>query len=269
MAVSSLRFAPSSTCPDAPQLSWANKSKAFVHYLLDLLYPPSCMICRTATAAPHGLCPQCWNEARFIARPYCERLGIPFGVDLGEGLISPKAMAEPPAYNRARAALRFEEGPARHLIHRLKYKDHMEVARPMGQWMASSGAELLGDADLIIPIPLHRLRLARRRFNQSALLAQSVSQHSTIPYDLDALVRVKATTPQVGLSRDQRAKNVQGAFAASPEGQLRLFNKKIVLVDDVLTTGSTINAASRALLRAGAQRVDVLVFARVVPEGLS
>jgi ComF family protein len=144
----------------------------------------------------------------------------------------------------------------------------MDMADPMGLWMTRSGADLLKDADVLIPIPLHRLRLAARRFNQSALLARVISRQSGVSYDADALIRIKATTPQIGLSRQARADNVQGAFALSPEGEMRILNKKMILIDDVLTTGSTINAAARTLLRAGAQNVDVLVFARVVHEGV-
>jgi ComF family protein len=224
------------------------------------------MACHAPTSAPHTLCPSCWSQTRFIERPFCERLGTPFAVDMGEGLLSPKAMADPPAYSRARAVVRFEDGPARQLVHRLKYGDQMNIAKPMGLWMARSGAEIIDDADLLIPIPLHRSRLAYRRFNQAALLAQTISGHSDIPCELDALRRIKATPPQVGLSRDQRAKNVQGAFSLSPEGQLHILNKHIILVDDVLTSGATINAAARVLLRAGASQIDVLIFARVVTD---
>ena len=248
--------------------SWRARLTAMRSHLLDLIYPPNCMACQTPTSAPHTLCPRCWNQARFIERPYCERLGTPFAVDLGEGLLSPKALSDPPVFNRARAVMRFEDGPARQLIHQLKYNDHMDMADPMGLWMTRSGADLLKDADVLIPIPLHRLRLAARRFNQSALLARVISRQSGVSYDADALIRIKATTPQIGLSRQARADNVQGAFALSPEGEMRILNKKIILIDDVLTTGSTINAAARTLLRAGAQNVDVLVFARVVHEGV-
>jgi ComF family protein len=171
-------------------------------------------------------------------------------------------MAEPPVFARARAVARFEDGPARTLAHRLKYSDRGELAPPIARWMARAGADLLADADLLAPVPLHPLRLWRRRFNQAALLAREISRQTGKPCDLGALLRVKATQSQVGLSRAQRAENVQGAFRVAEGAAVRA--RKIVLVDDVLTSGATVNAASRALLRAGATRVDVLVFARVV-----
>ena len=147
-------------------------------------------------------------------------------------------------------------------MHRLKYSDRVELARPMARWMARAGADLLADADLLAPVPLHPLRLWRRRFNQAAALAREISRQTGTPCDLAALLRVKATQSQVGLSRAQRAENVQGAFRVADGAPVR--GQNIVLVDDVLTSGATANAASRALLRAGAARVDVLVFARVV-----
>jgi ComF family protein len=133
----------------------------------------------------------------------------------------------------------------------------------MGAWMVRAGVELLGEADLIVPVPLHRFRLISRRFNQAAL-AHSVSQASVVPLDTQALMRLKQTPPQVGLSRPQRAGNVQGAFRVPEEAKPKIYGTRIVLVDDVLTSGATTNAASRALLRGGAKNVDVLVFARVV-----
>jgi ComF family protein len=232
---------------------------------LDVLYPPACLACRKGTAAHHALCPDCWGQMGFIERPYCERLGTPFAQDLGRpGLISPEAMADPPVFGRARAVVRYDDGPARRLVHRLKYSDRLELARAMGGWMARAGAELLGEADLIVPVPLHRFRLISRRFNQAAMLAHSVSQASAVPVDTQSLVRVKQTPPQVGLSRPQRAGNVQGAFRVPEEAKAKIYGTRIVLIDDVLTSGATANAASRALRRGGAKSVDVLVFARVV-----
>jgi ComF family protein len=231
---------------------------------LDLVYPPSCIACRRATAEPGVLCAQCWGEIRFIERPYCERLGTPFAQDFGQTLISPQAMADPPVYNRARAVARFEDGPARNLVHRLKYGDRIELARPLGRWMARAGAEILAEADILIPVPLHRRKLVSRRFNQAMALAEAISNETQLPVQPFYLARVKATRPQVGLSKVQRAENVQGAFRVCEGAELHLKGKRVILVDDVLTSGSTLNAASRVLLRGGVASVDVLVFARVV-----
>ena len=229
---------------------------------LDTLYPPTCLACRAATAAHGALCPRCWSAMRFIERPFCERLGTPFEQDLGDGLLSPQAMADPPVFARARAVARFEDGPARTLVHRLKYSDRSELARPIGRWMARAGGDILAEADLIAPVPLHPMRLWRRRFNQAAMLAREVAHETGKPCEPAALLRVKATPSQVGLSRTQRAENVQGAFRVAERAQVR--GRNVVLIDDVLTSGATVNAAARVLLRAGAGRVDVLVFARVV-----
>jgi ComF family protein len=237
---------------------------------LDLLYPPVCLACRCAIGAHGGLCPECWSAMRFIERPYCERLGTPFETDLASSesgrFLSAAAVADPPVFARARAVVRFEEGPARLLIHRLKYGDRGELAAPMGRWMARAGAELLDEADVLIPVPLHRLRLAHRRFNQSAALARTIAQNSGVPLRCDLLTRPKPTPPQVGLTRRLRAKNMQGAFAVAEAKRIEVAGRRVVLVDDVMTSGATLNAASRVLLRAGAKQVDALVFARVVTD---
>jgi ComF family protein len=247
--------------------SWARLAGAVAslgRVALDAIYPPSCLACRTATAETGALCPQCWGQMRFIERPFCDRLGTPFEQDLGPGLLSLQAIADPPVFARARAVARFEDGPARQLVHRLKYSDRGELAKPMGRWMARAGADILAGADALAPVPLHPLRLWTRRFNQAAALAQAIAAQSGMPCEPFLLARVKATQAQVGLSRAQRAENVQGAFRAPAGAQGRLKGRRIVLVDDVLTSGATANAAARALLRGGAAQVDLLVFARVV-----
>ena len=230
--------------------------------LLDALYPPTCLACRAAVGVHGALCPACWQAMRFIERPFCDRLGTPFEQDLGEGLLSPQAIADPPAFRRARAVARFEDGPARRLVHRLKYSDRGDLARPLGAWMARAGADLLAEADAIVPVPLHPLRLWKRRFNQAAALAQAMAVHSGKRFEPRWLLRVKPTRSQVGLTREQRAANMQGAFRVAPDAPVR--GARIVLVDDVLTSGATANAAARALHRGGAADVDLIVFARVV-----
>jgi ComF family protein len=232
---------------------------------LDLLYPPGCLNCRAAVGAHGGLCAKCWSGMGFIERPFCERLGEPFERDHGApGMISLEAAAHPPVFTRARAVARYDAETTRALTNRLKFYDRLDLAEPMGRWMARAGTELLSDADLLVPTPLHRLRLAERRFNQAAALAGVVSRLSAVPIETLALERVKATSPQVGLTRAQRAANLVGAFRVDAAHSGRVAGARVVLVDDVLTTGATANAAARALLKAGAVRVDLLVFARTV-----
>ena len=229
---------------------------------LDVALPPLCPACREPVE-DLALCASCWSKLSFIARPYCERLGIPFAYDPGPGLLSMQAIADPPAYNRARAAVRYDD-IARALVHAFKYGDRLDLAPTLGRWTASAGRELLAEADALIPVPLHWRRLWARRFNQSASLAQAISAASSVPVLYAALTRVKATAHQVGLSQTERAGNVQGAFRVPRQGKAEIAGRRLVLVDDVLTSGATVDACTRALLRAGAANVDVLVFARVV-----
>jgi ComF family protein len=233
---------------------------------LGIVYPPTCIACGAATGEAHALCAKCWSAVRFIERPFCDRLGTPFAVDLGVSLLSPAAIADPPVFRRARAVARYDE-VARMLVHRLKYGDRVELAKALGAMMARAGTDLLADADVIVPVPLHRTRLWWRRFNQAMALAAVVSRASGIPCDPFVLARVKRTASQVGLTKHQRGENLQGAFRVPTEARPRLKDKRVLLVDDVLTTGATANAASRALLRGGASTVDVLSFGRVVIDG--
>lgn len=188
------------------------------------------------------------------------RLGIPFAYDPGPGLLSMEAIADPPTYNRARAAVRYDD-ISRTLVHGLKYGDRLDLSPMMGQWMARAGRELLVDADALVPVPLHWRRLWARRFNQSAALAGVISALTDVPVIHDGLKRVRATPQQVGKSKVERADNVQGAFRVAPKHGSGIFGRRLILVDDVLTSGATADACARALLRAGASHVDVLVFA--------
>ena len=177
-----------------------------------------------------------------------------------------EAIASPPAYHRARATVRFDE-ISRALVHALKYGDRLDLAPMMGRWIANAGRELLAEADALVPVPLHWRRLWARRFNPSAMLAAAISKESGVPIATAALKRVRATAQQVGLSRTERAANIQGAFRVPEEGKAAVAGRRLVLVDDVLTSGATVEGCARALLRAGAANVDVLIFARVADPG--
>ena len=231
--------------------------------MLDVGLPPLCPSCRDPVGDGAGLCATCWSKLSPIERPFCEKLGIPFTYDPGPGIYSMQAIADAPAYARARAAVRYDD-IARTMVHALKYGDRLDLAPVMARWMARAGGELFADADLVVPVPLHWRRMWARRFNQSATLAKLLADPHGILVSYEALKRVKATPQQVGLSKTERAANVQGAFRVDPAGKAEITRRHIVLVDDVLTSGATVDACARALLRAGARQVDVLTFARVV-----
>lgn len=227
-----------------------------------LLFPPVCPGCQVAITGVDTVCPACWAKLRFIERPYCEVLGLPFAYDLGEGFLSAEAIADPPPFARLRAAVIYQDLAAR-LVTALKYGDRTDLVPLMAGWMARSGAELLGDADVVVPVPLHAGRLWRRRFNQSAEIARLLARNADIAFAPLALRRVKPTRSQVGLGSRQRWDNVRGAFRAIDARRQEIDGRRVLLVDDVYTTGATAASATRALKRAGATDVDVLTFARV------
>jgi ComF family protein len=236
--------------------AWAHAARL----ALDIALPTLCVACREPVAG-EGVCAACWAKLSFIAQPYCPRLGIPFVYDPGPGLLSMEAIADPPAYARARAAVRYDD-VARILVHALKYQDRTDLAPAMGRWMTRAGRELLGEADA--PVPLHWRRGWSRRYNQSGALARVIERQTGVKVTSEALRRVRPTQQQIGLSRSQRASNVQGAFKVEASRQSEIQGRRVILIDDVLTSGATVDACARALLRAKAASVDVLVFARVV-----
>jgi ComF family protein len=229
--------------------------------LLDALLPPRCLCCGMAVDRQGGLCPGCWTGLSFIAPPFCARCGLPFEYEAQDGAVCGACLAEPPAFARARAVLVYDDG-SRPLVLGFKHGDRIHAADAYGGWLARAGAELLTDADLLAPVPLHWGRLFRRRYNQAALLAQALSKRSGVPTLPDLLVRRRATPTQGGLDRKGRHRNVKGAFQLRAPGTVA--GKRVVLVDDVLTTGATLAECARVLVKSGAARVDVLTLARVV-----
>ncbi len=234
-----------------------------LRYASELILPPVCIRCRRPIAWHGALCPSCWRDVDFIMPPVCDRLGLPLPYAAEVPAISAAALRHPPLYGRARAAVRFD-GAIRDLIHGFKYADRQEAARFFARLMQSAGGELIRDADRLMPVPLHRGRLWTRRYNQAAILAKRLSVISGVPLDLTGLRRVRRTPSQIGLSSGERRENVATAFAVTRRAAARIRGKRILLVDDVITTGSTLGACALALKRAGAAEVDCIAFAMAI-----
>ena len=228
----------------------------------DWAVPPLCLMCDVVVDVPGGCCSRCWQSVRFIARPYCEVLGVPFSHDLGKGALCAGAIADPPPFERARSAVLYDD-QIRRLVSRFKYSDRLEFAPWMAKWMVTAGTELFEDNPIVIPVPLYGKRLIARRYNQSAELARHLAEYAGLRYSPEGLVRVRNTKQQVGLTGKERESNVQGAFRVPVEQKGLLKGQSVLLIDDVYTTGATVKTATRALKRVGAGPVEVLTFARV------
>lgn len=235
--------------------------------MLDAVLPPLCLGCGEIVGAPGALCAACWQGFSFIAPPQCACCGDPFAEHLGDDALCAACLVRPPKFRRARAALVYDT-QSRRLVLPFKHGDRTDIARACGGWMARTGAELLAEADLIAPVPLHWRRLLTRRYNQALLLARALVraappgvEHRLAP---DLLRRRRWTGSQAGLKAGERRRNVREAFDIHPRWAAEVAGKAVVLVDDVLTTGATAEACARVLQRGGARHVDVLTLARVV-----
>lgn len=231
--------------------------------VLDAVLPPRCLSCGTVVAGDGALCPPCWGRLAFIGAPHCARCGLPFAFEVAPDALCGDCVRHEPVFGQARAALRYDDA-SRPLVLAFKHGDGTHAAPALGRWMAQAAGDLARDAELIVPVPLHRLRLFRRRYNQSALLARAVARLVDRPAAAGMLVRRRRTPSQGGLSRSGRIANVRGAFAIAGGRAPELRDRKVLLVDDVMTTGATLSECARVLRRAGAARVDLLTLARVV-----
>lgn len=234
--------------------------------MLDLLLPPRCLACGIEIDAPAGMCPDCWSGLRLLGPPWCRCCGLPLPLPHAsvDAPLCAGCASAPPAFDRARAALRYDGNSSR-LILRFKRGGRLDGVTMFARWMAQAGEELLQDADLLLPVPLHRWRLLQRGFNQSAVLAQRIAGLTQRPWDPSVLQRHRATASQQGLSAVARQQNINArAFRVNrPE---RVAGARVILVDDVQTTGATLAACAAVLRHAGAARIDVLTLARVVRE---
>ena len=234
--------------------------------VLDAVLPPRCLKCATVVDALGALCPTCWSAVTFIAAPLCACCGVPFEFDMGVDALCGACARERPVFGRARAAFRYDED-SKDLILRFKHADRTDAAPAFARWLARAGAPLLDDADLVVPVPLHWLRLFSRRYNQAALLASALGKVAGKPAVNDLLVRRRRTPSQGGLGAAARRRNVAGAFALHRRRRPLVAGKRVLLVDDVFTTGATVSSCAQAMLRGGARAVDVLTLARVVRTG--
>lgn len=228
------------------------------HSLLDFALPPRCGGCGTIVDDVDSFCADCWKKLEFLGPGGCMRCGLPLKATDAETCGA--CLAKPPRLDRIRAAVAYDE-ISRSIAMRLKYGRKVALARTMSRYMQPLVGEHSPDA-LLVPVPLHRWRIWGRGFNQSAMVAKELSRRTGIPVSVDALRRTRATPPLKGMNLNQRRRLVAGAFRASAEAELR--GRTVVLVDDVLTTGSTANACARVLKSAGAARVDLISWARVV-----
>jgi ComF family protein len=224
-----------------------------------LVYPDQCVSCGALVEGAHGLCPVCWADTPFVRGLACDACGQPVLGDRADGVaICDDCLEMPRPWDKGRAALLYE-GAARRMILRLKHGDRTDLARPAARWLAEAGRDILVPETLLIPVPVHWTRLFARRYNQAAELARALSSLSGLDLAHDALIRNRKTPAQDGLGIDSRFANTEHAIRATRP----LTGRAVVLIDDVMTSGATLTAASQACLAAGATRVSVLVLARV------
>lgn len=229
--------------------------------LLDLLLPPRCLSCGTTVSAAGTLCARCWRDITFLGAPCCACCGLPFDFELAATTLCGQCARMRPPFDRARAAMRYDAA-SRKLILAFKHGDRLHLAPAFGVWLRRAGSELVSEADIAVPVPLHWTRLFARRYNQSAVLAHALRDAGGPPVGVDWLVRCRRTPSQGKRNAAGRERNVRAAFVVKPGRDVR--GKRILLIDDVFTTGATVGECARVLRRAGAQRVDVLTLARTV-----
>jgi ComF family protein len=231
--------------------------------VVDGILPPRCLACGATVGEPDALCGACWAAMSFFAPPWCARCGLPFPHPMGDGAVCAECARDRASWQRARAVLRYDKH-SRGLVLGLKH-DRTDLARALGGWMRRSGQEVLAGADLLVPVPLHWTRLLARRYNQAALLAHAIHRAGGPPVAPDWLVRRRRTPSQGRLGPLARARNVGGAFALRPGHSVK--GKRLVIIDDVLTTGATVEECARVLRRNGAAFVGVLTLARALRTG--
>lgn len=237
--------------------------KMIIGRIIDWVLPPRCVVSGEIVDRQGALSSEVWSAINFISDPFCEICGVPFDFLVDGKSICPSCQTHPPLFRRARSAVVYDDH-SRDLILRFKHADQTHMVHSFLPWMLRSGETLIKDTDVIMPVPLHRFRLLRRRYNQAALLAQILERNTGLPCLYDGLQRHKPTPTQGHLNYRQRKQNVKGAFAIRPSAKTEIAGKSVLLIDDVHTSGATIRECTKVLLANGASSVDILTLARVV-----
>ncbi len=243
--------------------SLLHQARPFVDSFIDVVFPPRCGACGAMVEQQGRLCGECWAAIDFISAPFCSCCGLPFDYQLAEDALCGQCIKRTPPYAHMRSVFRYEPGSKRQILG-LKYYDRTVMVPAFGKWLAHAGQEFISTAEVIVPVPLHPLRLIRRKYNQAALLAYALAQEIKIPVLPDGLTRIRHTAPQASLSREKRLKNLHGVFKVSERYYNHMQGRRVLLIDDVITTGATVNACCKALKRGGVAEINVLTLARTV-----
>lgn len=234
---------------------------------LHLIYPPQCLTCGALVTTDFGLCGACWRETPFISGLVCDQCGVPLpGDETGKPEHCDDCLTIARPWSRGRAAMLYKD-KARAMVLALKHGDRLDLARPAAAWMLRAAASILEPGMLVAPVPLHWLRLFKRRYNQSVLLSQALAQSARLDHCPDLMVRRRGTGTQEGRGRDARFANMEGAITLHPKRAKLVEGRHILLVDDVMTSGATLAAAAEACVAGGARAVSVVTMARVAKDG--
>ena len=231
--------------------------------IIDYIFPPTCLLCNSFVDKQGTLCNICWVDVTFCPTSVCHICGLPFEYEVEEKTLCGNCVKLTPFFSHARYVCLYDD-KTKKLIFDLKYKDKTFLVPSLSKMIHNIGKEYIEACDYIIPVPLHKKRLYNRKYNQSAMIAKQIAKLSNKPMFPSLLTRKKNTISQTGLSQEKRIANVYNAFSVSKQYKMLVKNAHIVLIDDVLTTGATVNACSKTLIKSGAQKIDVLTFSRTV-----
>lgn len=236
----------------------------YTKYIADIIFPPRCLCCADNIIEHGNLCADCWADTQFITEPFCDICGYPqeLEVDLIEGICS-FCTAKKPSYQKARALFSYENAGLQ-LIHNLKYYDKQHIAEPLSKMLYSKYSDIIMQADIIVPVPIHWRRLLMRKYNQSLLMSNCLSKFSGKPVIADLLYRTKYTAPQNRMNYKERYRNIKDIIKVTDKYQDMIAGKNILLVDDVITTGATINGCAKELTKAGSCSINVVTFAKTI-----